>query len=157
MKRTVLLLIMEDVPVTSNNMPELETVEVAQPQWVMAVDDQLIEELVVWAQAEGLLRDEPHHIARAPPRERLQQRGLARLRCHPMAVTCSRCSSWCAEPRGSSPSGTASPRRSSRSRSSPWAYACLWWNAAEEKFDVILRPGVDEGNPHIAETLERCS
>ena len=39
---------------TSNNMPEPETVEVAEPQSVKAVDDQLIEELVVRAQAEGL-------------------------------------------------------------------------------------------------------
>jgi putative transposase len=45
---------MEDAPMTSNNMPEPETVEVAEPQSVKAVDDQLIEELVVRVQAEGL-------------------------------------------------------------------------------------------------------
>ncbi|MFF3404574.1 IS256 family transposase, partial [Streptomyces sp. NPDC002659] len=39
---------------TSSNMPERETVEVAGPQWVRAVDDRLFEELVVRAQAEGL-------------------------------------------------------------------------------------------------------
>ncbi|MFF4229390.1 hypothetical protein [Streptomyces sp. NPDC001820] len=36
---------------TSNNMPEPETVEVAEPQSVEAVDDQLIDELVGRAQA----------------------------------------------------------------------------------------------------------
>ena len=40
---------------TSNDTPEDESSEVAVPQAVKAVDDQLIEELVGRAQAEGLL------------------------------------------------------------------------------------------------------
>ncbi|MCX5562876.1 hypothetical protein [Streptomyces sp. NBC_00038] len=39
---------------TSNNAPEDESSKVAVPQSVKAVDDQLIEELVGRAQAEGL-------------------------------------------------------------------------------------------------------
>ncbi len=39
---------------TSNNMPEDESLKVAVPQPAKAVDDQLIEELVGRAQAEGL-------------------------------------------------------------------------------------------------------
>jgi transposase-like protein len=45
---------MEDALMTSNNTSENESSEVAAPQSAKAVDDQLIEELVGRAQAEGL-------------------------------------------------------------------------------------------------------
>jgi hypothetical protein len=45
---------MEDASMTSNNMPEAESVELSEAAPAKSVDDQLIDELVGRAQAEGL-------------------------------------------------------------------------------------------------------
>jgi hypothetical protein len=45
---------MEEAPMTGENVAEAEISKAAEPQPARAVDDRLIEELVSWAQAEGL-------------------------------------------------------------------------------------------------------